>query len=37
LSWVGGSILGDLSTFKDFCITKEEYEEHGPKIYKHLY
>ncbi|GBL87914.1 Actin, plasmodial isoform, partial [Araneus ventricosus] len=30
--WLGGSILGSLSTFKEICITKSEYEDYGPKI-----
>ena len=28
-TWVGGSILASLSTFKDKWVTKAEYEEHG--------
>jgi len=30
--FIGGSILSSLSTFQDMWITKEEYEEVGPKI-----
>jgi actin len=30
--WRGGSTLTSLSTFNDMWITKEDYEEHGPKI-----
>ncbi|XP_068242750.1 actin-2, muscle-specific-like [Palaemon carinicauda] len=30
--WIGGSILGSLSTFQAMWITKEEYEESGPGI-----
>ena len=30
--WIGGSILASLSTFADMWITKEQYEEFGPKI-----
>merc|ERR1712002_626272 len=30
--WIGGSILGSLSTFEALWITKEEYEESGPGI-----
>ena len=30
--WIGGSILGSLSTFHDMWITKEEYDESGPAI-----
>ena len=31
-SWIGGSILASLSTFKDLVITKDEYMEFGPAI-----
>ena len=31
-AWVGGSILSSLSTFKDMCITKNEYSESGSAI-----
>lgn len=30
--WIGGSILGSLSTFGNLWITKEEYDESGPSI-----
>ncbi|KAL7632748.1 UNVERIFIED_CONTAM: hypothetical protein RMT77_016949 [Armadillidium vulgare] len=30
--WIGGSILGSLSTFQRMWISKEEYEESGPAI-----
>merc|ERR1711994_747176 len=30
--WIGGSILGSLSTFEEMWITKEEYDESGPSI-----
>jgi len=30
--WIGGSILGSLSTFEALWITKEEYDESGPGI-----
>ena len=30
--WIGGSILGSLSTFQQMWITKEEYNEAGPAI-----
>ncbi|CAC5411675.1 Actin, larval muscle,Actin, clone 403,Actin-104,Actin, alpha sarcomeric/skeletal,Actin-2, muscle-specific,Actin, cytoskeletal 3A,Beta-actin-like protein 2,Actin, indirect flight muscle,Actin-103,Actin-46,Putative actin-9,Actin-65,Actin, cytoskeletal 1A,Actin-42A,Actin-4,Actin-71,Actin-75,Actin-85C,Putative actin-22,Actin, alpha skeletal muscle 3,Actin, cytoskeletal 1B,Actin, muscle-type A2,Actin-8,Major actin,Actin, adductor muscle,Actin CyI, cytoplasmic,Actin, macronuclear,Actin, cytoplasmic,Actin, gamma len=30
--WIGGSILGSLSTFQTYWITKQEYEEYGPTI-----
>lgn len=31
-AWAGGSILASLSTFSDMCISRAEYEEHGPSI-----
>ena len=31
-AWIGGSILGSLSTFENMWITKEEYGESGPGI-----
>eukprot|EP00698_Gefionella_okellyi_P019899 TRINITY_DN6173_c0_g1_i1.p1 TRINITY_DN6173_c0_g1~~TRINITY_DN6173_c0_g1_i1.p1 ORF type:complete len:379 (-),score=80.18 TRINITY_DN6173_c0_g1_i1:152-1288(-) len=30
--WIGGSILGSLSTFQQMWITKDEYDESGPGI-----
>ena len=30
--WIGGSILGSLSTFLNLWVTKEEYDESGPGI-----
>nr|VZI38763.1 unnamed protein product [Spirometra erinaceieuropaei] len=30
--WIGGSILGSLSTFQQMWITKQEYDESGPQI-----
>jgi len=30
--WVGGSILASLTTFEDMWVTKDEYDESGPKI-----
>ncbi len=30
--WVGASIMGSLHTFADMFITREEYNESGPKI-----
>ena len=30
--WIGGSILGSLSTFQQMWISKQEYEECGPTI-----
>eukprot|EP00108_Taenia_solium_P003388 TsM_000061700 transcript=TsM_000061700 gene=TsM_000061700 len=31
-AWIGASILGSLNAFKDMIVTKEEYEEMGPRI-----
>jgi len=31
-TWIGGSILGSLSTFPKMCISKETYDEYGPSI-----
>ena len=31
-SWIGASILGSLSTFQQFWISKQEYDETGPSI-----
>ncbi len=30
--WIGGSILASLSTFQQMWISKEEYDEAGPRI-----
>ncbi len=30
--WIGGSILGSLSTFQQMWVTKQEYDECGPGI-----
>jgi len=32
LPWIGGSILATLSTFQHMWITKEEFDEFGPKV-----
>lgn len=29
-AWQGGGILATTSTFKDICVTREEYNEYGP-------
>lgn len=31
-AWIGGSILASQSTFKQMCISGQEYEEFGPTI-----
>lgn len=30
--WIGGSILGSLSSFQQMWITKDEYDTHGPQV-----
>lgn len=30
--WIGGSILGSLSTFQSMWISKQEYDDSGPSI-----
>ncbi len=32
-TWIGGSILASLSTFKSMWIKKEEYAEHGARLF----
>lgn len=34
-TWIGGSILASLSTFKHMWVNRSEYEEHGPKAVHH--
>lgn len=31
-AWIGGSIVGSLSTFPSMWVSKAEYDEHGPSI-----
>lgn len=31
-TWIGGSIIGSLSTFQQMWISKQEYAENGPNI-----
>merc|ERR1719331_3752402 len=28
--FIGGSMLADLDTFRQMCVSKQEYSEHGP-------
>ncbi|XP_059280050.1 actin-100-like isoform X2 [Lycium ferocissimum] len=30
--WIGGSVLASLSTFKQMCITKGQYDQSGPSV-----
>ena len=32
LTWIGGSILGSLSSFRHMWIAKQDYDESGPSI-----
>jgi len=32
MSWIGGSLLGSLSTFKNMLFLKDEYDEFGTKL-----
>jgi actin-related protein len=32
LTWVGGSILASLGTFKSLWVTKEQYLEEGERV-----
>lgn len=31
-TWLGGSILGSLGSWRDMCVSKAEYDEHGSSI-----
>ncbi|CBZ56076.1 putative actin-like protein 3b [Neospora caninum Liverpool] len=31
-SWIGGSILGCLGSFSQFCVTQAEYDEYGARV-----
>ena len=31
-TWIGGSILSSMSSFQSMCISKQEFDEYGPKI-----
>jgi actin len=30
--WIGGSILGSLAAFPERCVTRQEYNDNGPKF-----
>ena len=32
-SWLGGSILGSISSFEPFFISKSEIDEHGENVF----
>ncbi|XP_069112208.1 actin-6-like [Argopecten irradians] len=36
-AWLGGSIVGNLSTFDKFCVKKEHYDEMGPALCSQKY
>jgi len=31
-AWIGASMFASMSTFNEFCITKNEYEDSGDKV-----
>lgn len=31
-AWIGGAMFASLSSFKSFCLTRNEYDEHGPEV-----
>ncbi|EFA08634.1 Actin-42A-like Protein [Tribolium castaneum] len=31
-AWLGGAILGQLATFPNMCMSRDEYEEYGPSL-----
>lgn len=33
-AWIGGSILGALTTFPDIAVSEDEYNEVGPEIHR---
>ena len=33
-AWRGGSMLADHSVFKELCVSKGEYEEHGEDVFR---
>jgi len=34
-TWLGGSIVASDPRFSDWMITKEQYEEEGPRVARH--
>ncbi|XP_060075380.1 uncharacterized protein LOC132555056 [Ylistrum balloti] len=36
-AWLGGSIVGNLSTFEKLCVSKEQYDEMGPALCSQKY
>lgn len=32
-AWIGGSILSICGSFQQLWISRQEYDEHGPKVY----
>ena len=32
LAWIGGSVMGSLSTFPEMCTSKQDYDESGPTV-----
>ena len=36
-TWVGGSMLASMSTFKELFITKAEFSEHGDRYFQKIF
>ena len=35
LAWIGGSVMGSLSTFPEMCTSKQDYGDPGPTVIHH--
>ena len=35
LAWIGGSIMGSLSSFPEMCVSKQDYDDSGPTVIHH--
>ena len=33
-AWIGGSVLSICGSFQQLWVSKQEYEEYGPRVYK---
>lgn len=36
-AWIGGSILASLSTFQDWWVSKQQYEDYGPTVVHRMF
>ena len=36
-AWIGGSIMASLPTFSEQCMSKYDYDEHGPSLVHKLF